>query len=249
MLDAVLRWVEVVFDAVYLLVIWTLVIVMARRRPRIAAADRTVADCFTAAFALLALGDTFHLSLRILSHLKGSLSTTHTVLGYPVTIGLGALATGITLTFFYMLFLKAWRWRFAGGYGWFGYILFGAAAVRLLLFLHPANNWNSPFAPLAWSIYRNIPLFLQGLGVAFLIWRDAVRTKDRAFLAIAGLIVVSYACYMTVIFTYQAMPVVGMLMLPKTVAYVAMAVVAYRGFYGRDGIRAETVGASVKTGT
>ena len=160
MSEEILRWVEVVFDVAYLLVIWTLVTIMVKRRPAIAAADRPVAGYFTTAFALLAIGDTFHLSLRIMSHMKGSLATTHTVLGQPVTISLGALLTGITLTFFYVLVLKAWRSRFAKSYGWFGCFQLGAAAVRLLLFLHPANKWNSPIAPVDWSIYRNIPLFL-----------------------------------------------------------------------------------------
>ena len=69
--------------------------------------------------------------------------------------------------------------------------------------------------PFGWSITRNIPLMVQGLGVATLIWRDATRTKDRVFLAIGICILISYGFYIPVILFVQTVPLVGMLMIPK----------------------------------
>jgi hypothetical protein len=72
---------------------------------------------------------------------------------------------------------------------------------------------------------------LQGLGVAALILRDAWAPEDRPFRWIGILILVSYACYLPVILFVQQVPLLGMLMIPKTVAYVGMAVVAYRALF------------------
>jgi hypothetical protein len=44
-------------------------------------------------------------------------------------------------------------------------------------------------------------------------------------------IVVSYVCYLPVIFFVQRAPTIGMLMIPKTLAYIAIAWVAYRDLF------------------
>ena len=91
----------------------------------------------------------------------------------------------------------------------------------------PVNEWSSVVPPQPWSTIRNLPLIAQGLGVAYLILRDARRTGDRTFQWIGASILVSYACYMPVIFFVQQAPLVGMLMIPKTLAYVAIGFLAY----------------------
>jgi hypothetical protein len=44
-------------------------------------------------------------------------------------------------------------------------------------------------------------------------------------------ILVSYACYIPVILYVQRAPMLGMLMIPKTLAYVAIALLAYFDLY------------------
>jgi hypothetical protein len=74
-----------------------------------------------------------------------------------------------------------------------------------------------------------------GLGVAYLILRDARKQADRTFMWIGIMILVSYAFYAPVILFVQQIPVIGMLMIPKTLAYVAIAIIAYRSiFQGRE---------------
>ncbi|MBK8050454.1 MAG: DUF2807 domain-containing protein [Anaerolineales bacterium] len=80
----------------------------------------------------------------------------------------------------------------------------------------PANEWNNIVPPQPWSLVRNLPLMLQGLGVAYLILRDARTAHDRPFVWIGVSILVSYACYLPVILFVQQAPAVGMLMIPKT---------------------------------
>jgi hypothetical protein len=70
-------------------------------------------------------------------------------------------------------------------------------------------------------------LLIQGLGLAYLILRDAIANKDVTFRWIGIMILVSFACYIPVILFVQQVPLVGMLMIPKTMAYVAIGFLAY----------------------
>jgi hypothetical protein len=45
------------------------------------------------------------------------------------------------------------------------------------------------------------------------------------------MILVSYACYIPVILFVQQAPLLGMLMIPKTLAYVAVGFLAYSDLY------------------
>jgi hypothetical protein len=232
MSDQALMWTEISFNVIYLAVVWWLVALMFVRRHTVAPENRRVAGLVNGAFALLALGDTGHVGFRVVGYALGDLETPLALLGMkPTLVGLGALATAITVTFFYVLMLMAWRARFGQAYGWFGILLFAAAAVRLVLMALPQNEWGRAVPLQPWSTIRNIPLMVQGLGLAFLILRDALAARDRAFTGVGISILVSYACYMPVIFFVQRVPALGMLMIPKTMAYVAIAIIAYRALY------------------
>jgi hypothetical protein len=232
--EAVRVWMEILFNIAYLIVVWGLVIVMVRRQGAVAPADRRVARLVRWAFALLALGDTGHVGFRVLAYAQNDVETTINLFGSEFRMsgmGFGTLSTAITVTIFYVLVLEIWRARFGQKYGWFEYLLLAATGVRFLLMIPAANQWDSPVSPMPWAFYRNLPLVLLGVGVAFLILRDAGRTRDRAFAWIGVMILVSYACYVPVILFVQQVPLVGMLMIPKTVAYVAVGFIAYRDLY------------------
>ncbi len=77
---------------------------------------------------------------------------------------------------------------------------------------------------------------IQGLGVAYLILRDAIKEKDKAFTQIGCMILVSYTFFIPVILFVQKMPLIGMLMIPKTLAYVAIAVIAYKNLFKMESI-------------
>jgi hypothetical protein len=232
MSESARMWVEVIFNIAYLVAIWGIVIAMALRKNRVAAQDRRVAELGRWAFFLLALGDTGHVGFRVWAYAAGGLESTVNLLGREVgLVGLGALATAITVTFFYVLVLMMWRARYDKPYGWIGLLLFVMAGLRLLLMIPAVNQWNNVVPPQPWSTIRNLPLMVLGLGVAYLILRDALRTHDRPFVWVGGLIVLSYAMYIPVILFVQQAPLVGMLMIPKTLAYVGIAVVLYRSLY------------------
>jgi hypothetical protein len=108
--------------------------------------------------------------------------------------------------------------------------LFGAGIVRLVLFPFAGNQWGNTVPPFDWSLYRNIPLMVQGIGLAVLMLRDAQRTQDRTFYLISLMIFMSYAFYLPVILFVQRMPMIGMLMIPKTCAYILIAIIGYKRF-------------------
>jgi hypothetical protein len=230
-------WMEIVFNVVYLIAVWGLVIVMVLRRASVAPEDRGVARLVRWAFALLALGDTGHVGFRVLAYASGGLDTQFSVLERQIgLVGIGALCTAITVTLFYVLLLETWRVRFDRKYGWFEYLLLAATVVRLLLLIPAANQWNNVVPPQPYALYRNLPLILLGLGTAFLILRDARRARDRAFTWIGIMILVSYACYLPVILFVQQVPIIGMLMIPKTMAYLVVGFIAYFELYRSPGV-------------
>ena len=232
MSESMLMWIEIGFNVAYLIVVWGLVIAMIRRQPDVPAENQKLTQYFIYAFGLLALGDTGHVGFRVMAYALGNMDTTFSVFGLQLgLVGLGALSTAFTVTFFYMLMVLVWHERYKKPYGWFGYLLFAAALIRLLIMVLPGNMWNSAVPPQPMSLYRNFFLTVLGLGAAYLILRDSIAVKDRPFTWIGSMIVISFALYIPVILLVQLYPLVGMLMIPKTLAYVAVGFIAYANFF------------------
>jgi hypothetical protein len=222
---------EIAFNLAYLVTIWGLVAVMALQHARLGENNRRLRRAFLAAFGLLALGDSGHVGFRVVGYARGDLQFQA---GGVSVVGLGALATATTVTLFYVLLLMAWHERTLKPLGGFGTLLLATGLVRFALMALPQNAWNLVVPPQPWSIVRNLPLMLLGLGVAFLILRQGVALADRPFLGIGACILISFACYTPVILFVQRVPLLGMLMIPKTLAYLAMAGIAYAAFFRRD---------------
>lgn len=231
MSEAMRMWVEVIFNVCYLLVVWGFVGMMLVRRDRVEPVNRALSKRIIWAFALLALGDTGHVGFRVIAYARGGLDAN------PVLVGLGALSTAYTVTVFYMLMLDAWRLRFHKPLGAFGWFLLAAGLVRLVVMAFPQNQWEQVTAPYAWSLLRNAFLVIQGLGVMFLILRNAALTNDRPFRWIGIMIACSFLFYAPVILWVQTVPILGMLMIPKTCAYIGVAWIAYRALFQPAGKR------------
>jgi len=240
-----LIWMEVTFNVFYLVVIWGLVITMLRRRHELNPRTRNLADPVIWAFGLLAIGDTGHVGFRVWGYAVGSLDSTIQIGNLELSlVAIGALASAITVTGFYVFMVEAWRRRFNRSYGWFEYFLLACAGLRFILIALPENNWNSVIPVQPWSTLRNIPFAILGLGLAYLILRDARAESDKTFQWIGISILISYACYIPVILFIQQVPMIGMLMIPKTLAYVAIGFLAYKEYYYQPAIRkTDEVGA------
>ncbi len=225
MSEETLVWMEIIFNVCYLIFVWSIVALMMVRQSRVTPENRALARSVLLAFALLALGDTGHVGFRVLAYARGGLEAN------PALVGAGALSTAYTVTLFYMLMVDVWRRRFHKPLGWLGWFLLAAGAARLIVMLFPQNQWWQVLAPYNWSLLRNSFLVVQGLGVMWLILRDAARARDRAFTWIGVMIALSYTFYAPVILWVQWVPMLGMLMIPKTCAYLGVAIFAYRALY------------------
>ena len=133
--------------------------------------------------------------------------------------GLGKWITSVTMTVFYVLLYYVWRERYrVKGSNGLTAAVYGLAAVRVILCMMPQNQWLSDGSPLSWGIYRNIPFALMGLLIIVLFYRSAKEHNDSAFRWMWLTIVLSFGFYIPVVLWANAIPMIGMLMIPKTIA-------------------------------
>lgn len=210
--------VETLFDAVYLISVITIGILMIR-----GSKGRSQYRLFGVMAVVLGAGDSFHLVPRGLALCTTGLEN------YTVPLGLGKWITSITMTIFYVILYYVWRQRYQikgrNGITAAVYIL---AGLRIILCMMPQNEWLSTSAPLSWGIWRNIPFALLGLLIIVLFYRSAGERNDRAFRWMWLTIVLSFGFYIPVVLWADAMPMVGMLMIPKTCAYVWTVLIGYQ---------------------
>lgn len=228
MSDAMRMYVEVGFNVLYLIVVWTMNAIMSARMRAVPQENRKLAGMFRWAFVLLALGDTGHVGFRVLAYALGGLEQNSALLGA------GALATAVTVTFFYGVMLYIWKERYHGKFGLLEYSLLATIPVRLIVMAFPQNEWGASVPPVFWSLFRNLFLIILGVGVLYLYLRDSIRDRDRLFRWIGYCVLFSYLFYTPVILFSRDMPIIGMLMIPKTVMYVAIQFLAYFALWPRQ---------------
>ncbi|MDO4484042.1 MAG: hypothetical protein Q4C54_06305 [Clostridia bacterium] len=208
---------ETAFDIVYLISVVTLGILMLR-----GSKGRKQYALFGAMAVVLGCGDAFHLVPRAIALCTTGLQD------YTAALGIGKLITSVTMTAFYVLLYYVWRCRYqVEGKKQLDVTVWMLALLRVVLCLMPQNRWTSPDAPLIWGIWRNIPFTLLGLLVVVLFYRSAKEKQDAPFRLLWLTIVISFACYLPVVLLADKFPLVGMLMIPKTCAYVWTVLIGY----------------------
>ena len=208
---------ETLFDIVYLVTVITLGVRMLRD-----SRGRQQARLYGAMAVTLGCGDAFHLAPRAVALCTTGLEN------YTASLGVGKLITSITMTAFYLLLYYVWRSRYQiRGRSGLTVAVWVLAAVRVALCLMPQNAWTSADAPLSWGIYRNIPFAILGALIVVLFYRSARARQDAPFRHLWLTVVLSFACYIPVVLFADAVPAVGMLMIPKTCAYVWTVLIGY----------------------
>lgn len=201
---------ETLFDAVYLITVITLGIMMI-----VKSKGEKQYLLFGIMAVVLGFGDAFHLVPRAFALCTSGLGN------YAVPLGIGKLITSITMTLFYILLYYVWRIRYEiQGRAWLTVSFYLLAAARIVLCLFPQNEWTSADAPLSWGIYRNIPFALMGLLIIILFYQSARKTEDKSFRFMWLTILLSFGFYIPVVLWADVNPLIGMLMIPKTCAYV-----------------------------
>lgn len=155
----------------------------------------------------LCFGDAFHLVPRVLRAVKGSNEKIERQLG------IGLQISSITMTVFYemtapvMLEILIWV----------------SAAIRIAVCMLPQNNWCGEEGNRKLSVIRNAVFAVTGICVIVLYVMSG-NTYGYHMTRMAAAIVVSFGCYLPVTLLSKKMPKIGMLMIPKTCAYVWMIV-------------------------
>ena len=214
--------VEMVFDAAYLVVVITLGIILLLR------AKTPAVFLFGAMATELGLGDAFHLVPRILVAATGDRPR------FIKSLSRGKMITSITMTVFYVLLWHAGLLLFSLNIPIWTAVVYALAVMRIILCLAPGNDWAQGSESLKGSILRNIPFFLMGVMVIVLFAMygaggPAVGGQAAVTQAVGGpaavrfmwlAVLLSFAFYLPVVLWSRKVPKLGMLMLPKTCAYV-----------------------------
>lgn len=209
--------VETIFDAVYLASVITLGVLMIKGSKK-----NAQFRLFGWMAVVLGAGDSFHLVPRALALCTTGLEN------YTVPLGLGKWITSVTMTVFYVLLYYVWRQRYQiRGKTGITMAVYALAAARVALCMMPQNQWLSAASPLSWGIYRNIPFALMGLLIIVLFYQSARQHGDSAFRWMWLTIVLSFGFYIPVVLWADMIPMIGMLMIPKTCAYVWTVLIGY----------------------
>ena len=179
---------------------------------------------------VLAGGDAFHLVPRVLNYfIEGD---------FTAALGIGKAVTSVTMTIFYVLLFQIWQLVYqdspaspgggsrsasadktkAGSAVRRAVIIL--AAVRIILCFFPQNRWLENESSMTWGILRNIPFVLLGIRIIILYYRE--RAQENSLRRMWLLITLSFLFYIPVAVFAGTLPILGMLMLPKTICYMLM---------------------------
>lgn len=215
--------VETLFDTVYLISVITIGILMIRK------GTQKQYRLFGTMAVVLGAGDSFHLVPRALALCTTGLEN------FTTALGTGKFITSITMTVFYILLYYVWRSRYQiEGKKNLTVLVYLLSGARILLCLFPQNEWLSASAPLSWGIIRNIPFALLGLLIIVLFCNEAKRRQDKSFRFMWLTIVLSFGFYIPVVLWADAIPMIGMLMIPKTCAYVWTVLIGYNSMKNEE---------------
>lgn len=208
---------ETAFDSVYLVLVITLGIIMIRKSN-----GRKQYLLFGIMAVTLGAGDSFHLIPRAYALCTTGLEN------YTAALGIGKFITSITMTVFYILLYYVWRLRYqVEDRKNITVTVYVLALARVILCMLPQNAWTSAEAPLSFGIYRNIPFALMGLLIIVLFYQSAKEHADKDFRFMWLTIVLSFGFYIPVVLFADKMPIIGMLMIPKTCAYVWTVLIGF----------------------
>ena len=215
---------ETLFDIVYLVTVITLGILMIRN-----SRGEKQYLLYGVMAVTLGCGDAFHLVPRAIALCTTGLEH------YTAALGIGKLVTSVTMTLFYVLLYYVWRARYqVSGKKGITAAVWVLALARIALCLMPQNAWTSAAPPLSWGIYRNIPFTILGVLIVVLFYRSAGERQDRPFRHLWLTVVVSFVCYIPVVLFADTVPAVGMLMIPKTCAYVWAVLIGFNAMKERN---------------
>ncbi|MBO4694290.1 MAG: hypothetical protein J5659_07875 [Clostridia bacterium] len=202
-----MKYGESTFDIIYLLfAVCSGIFILYTRK------DKT-GNLMGFATLILGCGDAFHLVPRVLDYFCKA--------DFTKWLGIGKLVTSVTMTVFYVFMYLLWVTAYGKekkkGVSVAVYLLF---IVRIILCALPQNKWFQNDSPAVWGIIRNIPFVVLGTIIVCIYFKT--RKEIASFRPVWLLVTLSFLFYIPVAVAAPIMPILGMLMLPKTVCYMIL---------------------------
>ncbi len=202
-----MKYGESAFDIIYLLFALTAgICVLCIRRDRIG-------KLMGFATLILGCGDAFHLVPRVLNYFIDA--------DFTAWLGIGKLVTSITMTVFYLLMYRLWitAYKKTETKG-LSITVYALSLVRVILCALPQNRWLTNDGTFVFGIIRNIPFVALGVIIVCLFFKT--RKEIRTLYPVWLLVTLSFLFYIPVAVAAPLLPILGMLMLPKTVCYMIL---------------------------
>ena len=162
-------------------------------------------------------GDAFHLMPRILRAVHGSNDR------IQKQLGIGLQVSSITMTVFYIILMYVWKDTFPDFSIPFALevIVWVSAILRILICLLPQNNWCTEDGNAKLSLLRNSVFAVTGI-CAIALYAISGNANNYHMTRMVAAIILSFGCYLPVTLFSKTKPKVGLLMIPKTCAYMWM---------------------------
>lgn len=173
--------------------------------------------------ALLGAGDSFHLIPRSYALWTTGLEAN------AAALGIGKLITSITMTIFYLILYYVWRDRYQiKGRKSLTVAMWTLSALRIALCMLPQNQWLTYRQPLFFGVLRNIPFAIMGVIIIVIFAQEAKKADDAVFRFMPLAVGLSFGFYLPVVLFSGILPIIGMLMIPKTMAYVWIVLMGWK---------------------
>lgn len=160
-------------------------------------------------------GDAFHLAPRVFRAVNGSSDKIKRQLGRGLQI------SSVTMTIFYIILMYIWKTMFfeLEAPAALEVIIWVSALIRIVICLLPQNNWCTDDGNLKLSVLRNAVFAVTGIGV-IILFAISGNTYGYNMTKMIAAIIISFGCYLPVTLFSKKAPKVGILMIPKTCAYI-----------------------------
>ena len=173
--------------------------------------------------ALLGAGDSFHLVPRSYALWTTGLEANAAALGF------GKFITSITMTIFYLILYYIWRDRYQiKDRKNLTAAMWVLSVLRIVLCLLPQNQWLAYLQPLLFGVLRNIPFAIMGIIIIVIFAQEAKKSNDSVFRFMPLAVALSFGFYLPVVLFSGIAPAVGVLMIPKTMAYVWIVLMGWK---------------------
>ena len=160
-------------------------------------------------------GDAFHLVPRIIRAVRGTNDK------IKRQLGIGLQVSSITMTMFYILLMYIWKYTFPELKipVVIEVVIWISAVIRIVICMFPQNNWCTDEGNMKLSVIRNAVFAVTGIGV-MILYLISGNTYGYHMTRMAAAIIISFGCYLPVTLFSKTKPQVGLLMIPKTCAYM-----------------------------